>query len=73
MDRLAIIGFESQRFAEALSAVDPDSARPKPHGNRPRSAEELALWAWTRGGSVRASGQPSALAAMDAVLSQGMP
>jgi len=27
MDRLAIIGFESQRFAEALSAVDPASAR----------------------------------------------
>jgi uncharacterized protein (TIGR03083 family) len=37
------------------------------------SAEDLALWAWTRGGSVQTSGQPAALAAMDAVLSQGMP
>ncbi|MDT5076052.1 MAG: hypothetical protein QOJ80_689 [Mycobacterium sp.] len=37
------------------------------------SAEDLALWAWTRGGSVQTSGQPASLAAMDAVLSQGMP
>jgi hypothetical protein len=37
------------------------------------STEDLALWAWTRGGSVQTSGQPASLAAMDAMLSQGMP
>jgi hypothetical protein len=35
--------------------------------------EELALWTWTRGGSGQTSGQPASLAALDAVLSQGMP
>lgn len=37
------------------------------------SAEDLALWAWTRGGSVQTSGRAATLAAMDAVLTQGMP
>jgi uncharacterized protein (TIGR03083 family) len=35
--------------------------------------EDLALWAWTRGGTVTLSGQPASLAALDAVLTQGMP
>jgi hypothetical protein len=75
MHRLAIIGFESQRFAEALSAVGSRQRLPEtPRQATVRaSAEELALWAWTRGGSVQASGQPAALAAMAAALSQGMP
>jgi uncharacterized protein (TIGR03083 family) len=34
---------------------------------------DLALWAWTRGGSVGSSGEPTALAALHAVVSNGMP
>jgi uncharacterized protein (TIGR03083 family) len=35
-------------------------------------ASDLALWAWTRGGAVETSGQPAALAALDAVVTNGM-
>jgi uncharacterized protein (TIGR03083 family) len=35
-------------------------------------AVDLALWAWTRGGSVEISGQPAALAALDAMVTNGM-
>jgi hypothetical protein len=35
--------------------------------------EDLALWTWTRGGTVHTSGQPDSLAALGAVLRQGMP
>lgn len=34
---------------------------------------DLALWSWTRGGSVDVTGEPTALAALDAVVSNGMP
>ena len=34
--------------------------------------EDLALWAWTRGGSVSISGVPQAVAALDALIAQGM-
>lgn len=37
------------------------------------TVEDLALWAWTRGGSVSVTGQPQAVAALDALLAQGMP
>ncbi|MGV9711648.1 maleylpyruvate isomerase family mycothiol-dependent enzyme [Gordonia sp. NPDC003424] len=33
---------------------------------------DLALWAWTRGGSVEMTGDPVVLAALDAVVSKGM-
>jgi uncharacterized protein (TIGR03083 family) len=33
---------------------------------------DLALWAWTRGGSVEISGDPASVAALDAVISDGM-
>jgi uncharacterized protein (TIGR03083 family) len=33
---------------------------------------DLALWAWTRGGSVQTSGEPESLAALDAVVTNGM-
>jgi uncharacterized protein (TIGR03083 family) len=33
---------------------------------------DLALWSWTRGGSVDATGEPTALAALDTVVSNGM-
>jgi hypothetical protein len=34
---------------------------------------DLALWAWTRGGAVETSGQSASLAALDAVVTNGMP
>ncbi|MBO0811163.1 MAG: maleylpyruvate isomerase family mycothiol-dependent enzyme [Microlunatus sp.] len=34
---------------------------------------DLALWAWTRGGSAEVSGEPEGRAALAAVLAQGMP
>ncbi|MGV9801167.1 maleylpyruvate isomerase family mycothiol-dependent enzyme [Mycobacterium sp. NPDC003449] len=34
---------------------------------------DLALWAWTRGGAVDVSGDPASVAALDAVVGQGMP
>jgi uncharacterized protein (TIGR03083 family) len=33
---------------------------------------DLALWAWTRGGTVEKAGQPAAVAALDAVIQNGM-
>jgi uncharacterized protein (TIGR03083 family) len=33
---------------------------------------DLALWAWTRGGSVETVGQPASVAALDAVVTNGM-
>jgi hypothetical protein len=35
--------------------------------------EDLALWAWTRGAGVQVSGRPASVAALDAVIAQGMP
>jgi uncharacterized protein (TIGR03083 family) len=34
---------------------------------------DLALWAWTRGAEARASGAPESVAALNAVVTQGMP
>lgn len=34
---------------------------------------DLALWAWTRGGEAQISGRPESVAAMNAVVTQGMP
>ena len=34
---------------------------------------DLALWAWTRGGSVQTTGEPEALAAMGALVANGIP
>ncbi len=36
-------------------------------------ATDLALWTWTRGGSVRVSGEPSSVAALNSVVARGMP
>jgi hypothetical protein len=33
---------------------------------------DLAFWAWTRGNAVQISGQPPSLAALEALLAQGM-
>jgi hypothetical protein len=33
---------------------------------------DLALWAWTRGGVVQASGDATSVAALDAVVDNGM-
>jgi hypothetical protein len=34
---------------------------------------DLALWSWTRGGSVSVTGEPPAVAALEAVAAGGMP
>jgi hypothetical protein len=34
---------------------------------------DLALWAWTRGAGARVSGRPESVAALNAVVAQGMP
>jgi uncharacterized protein (TIGR03083 family) len=34
---------------------------------------DLALWAWTRGSGARVSGRPESVAALNAVVTQGMP
>lgn len=34
---------------------------------------DLALWAWTRGGTVQVSGQPQSRAALDALIANGIP
>jgi uncharacterized protein (TIGR03083 family) len=34
---------------------------------------DLALWAWTRGAEARISGRPESVAALNAVVTQGMP
>jgi uncharacterized protein (TIGR03083 family) len=68
-------------LVEVGSWTGPDESGPRavratagnPTATVRASAEDLALWAWTRGGSVQTSGLPASLAAMDAVLSQGMP
>jgi hypothetical protein len=33
---------------------------------------DLGLWAWTRGGTVTVSGEPAAVAALDALITPGM-
>ena len=33
---------------------------------------DLVLWVWTRGGSVATSGDPVSVAALDAVVANGM-
>jgi hypothetical protein len=34
---------------------------------------DLALWAWTRGAGARVTGHPESVAALNAVVTQGMP
>jgi uncharacterized protein (TIGR03083 family) len=56
--------------ASAPRATRADAGEPAAVVSAP--VEDLALWAWTRGGSVSISGEPSAVAALDALLTQGM-
>lgn len=58
-------GVESPRATRAGSGV--------PSATVTAPVADLALWAWTRGGSVRASGHPAAIDALNAVVAQGMP
>lgn len=44
-----------------------------PTGTVRGSVRDLALWAWTRGGSVETSGDPASLASLFAVVDEGMP
>lgn len=66
---------EVGRWTAASGASEPRAQRATPG---PASvvvtapAEELALWAWTRGGSVSVTGEPSAEAALREVVGNGM-
>ena len=44
----------------------------KPTARVDAPVEDLALWAWTRGGSVSISGEPESIAAIKALVSQGI-
>jgi hypothetical protein len=44
-----------------------------PTGSVAAPVADLALWAWTRGGTVEISGQPASVAALTAVVTNGMP
>jgi uncharacterized protein (TIGR03083 family) len=48
-------------------------AEERPTATIKATAVDLALWAWTRGGSVDVSGEPASVAALDAVVGNGMP
>ena len=62
---------ESGQSVETPRAVRASAGEPTAVVSAP--VEDLALWTWTRGGTVAISGQPGSIAAMDAVLTQGMP
>jgi uncharacterized protein (TIGR03083 family) len=57
------------------SAVGPRALRAtagEPTGTVRAPVGDLALWAWTRGGAVEISGDAASVAAVDAVVSNGM-
>lgn len=67
------------------TGTGPESGKPFDWGRAIRAADgtptvsvrapvvDLALWSWTRGGTVEISGDPDARSALDAVIAQGMP
>ncbi|AKS31002.1 maleylpyruvate isomerase family mycothiol-dependent enzyme [Mycolicibacterium goodii] len=69
-------------LAEVGSWWKPDGAGPFPNAIRATTGDpevavrapvlDLALWTWTRGGSVQVSGTSAARAALDAVLAKGI-
>ncbi|MGJ6124580.1 hypothetical protein QN239_18605 [Mycolicibacterium sp. Y3] len=69
MDRAAIIRTESERLAVVLATAEPEATCPT-WVTAP--AQDLALWAWTRGGSVSVTGESSAEAALREVVANGM-
>lgn len=70
MDRLDIIDTESARFTTEPGGTDPDGqVDPSRASTVSAPVAELALWAWTRGGTVHRSADSAAL---DALLAQGM-
>ena len=62
---------ESDHAVEAPRAVRASAGEPTAVVSAP--VADLALWTWTRGGTVEISGEPGSIAALDAVLTQGMP
>ncbi|WP_319455455.1 MULTISPECIES: maleylpyruvate isomerase family mycothiol-dependent enzyme [unclassified Mycobacterium] len=56
--------------AEAPMAVRATHGDPTATVSAP--VEELALWAWTRGGTADVTGQPESAAAVQALIAQGM-
>jgi uncharacterized protein (TIGR03083 family) len=61
---------ESGNPVEAPRAVRATAGEPTATVRAP--VVDLALWAWTRGDAVQISGRPPALAALEALLEQGM-
>jgi uncharacterized protein (TIGR03083 family) len=67
---LVEVGSWTAGVNEAPRAVRATAGEPASAVSAP--AEDLALWAWTRGGAVEISGDPAALAALDALMTQGI-
>jgi hypothetical protein len=61
---------ESETAVDAPRAVRATAGQPTAIVSAP--VVDLALWAWTRGNAVQISGQPPSLAALEALLAQGM-
>jgi hypothetical protein len=61
---------ESETAVDAPRAVRATAGQPMAIVSAP--VVDLALWAWTRGNAVQISGQPPSLAALEALLAQGM-
>ncbi len=61
---------ESGAAVDAPRAVRATAGEPTATVRAP--VVDLALWAWTRGDAVQISGRPPALAALEALLGQGM-
>jgi uncharacterized protein (TIGR03083 family) len=70
-------------LVEVGSWASPDGENSGPMATRPTAGEptatvtapivDLALWAWTRGAEAQISGRPESVAAVNAVVTQGMP
>ncbi len=74
---LAEIGHWVGTGPESGKPFDMPRAVRGPAGSEPRvtvtaPVQDLALWAWTRGGTVRTSGEPAAVAAVDALIANGI-
>jgi hypothetical protein len=61
---------ESETAVDASRAVRATAGQPTAIVSAP--VVDLALWAWMRGNAVQISGQPPSLAALEALLAQGM-
>ena len=73
LDRHWLVEIGRWTAASGVNAPSARRARGGPADVRvTAAAEDLALWAWTRGGSVSVAGEPSAEAALREVVGNGM-